>query len=176
MTRYVNLLRLLMLLKPLARVKENAFIAEAIVLMITSAWQTPLLLFLMTAFWAVIGVQAYGGKIYAGNPELRGLAYVESSFDVLNLNDMPSGLFLFLAHLVPGTPQARRLPVKVAGAACSLACRTSPRRPASGVGHRGVRAAFDAPLPLVLLHCTAHRLQHLCRVDSQCLRRRLRAQ
>ena len=47
MTRYVNLLRLLMLLKPLARVKENAFIAEAIVLMITSAWQTPLLLFLM---------------------------------------------------------------------------------------------------------------------------------
>ena len=110
--RYVNHLRLLVLLKPVASARTNAFISKAIVLIVTSAWQTPLLLLLLTTLWSVVGVHAYGGRVYAGNAAVSDTDYFASNLDVFNMNDVPSATLLFLmCVLVPGTPQSYLTPV-----------------------------------------------------------------
>ena len=52
----------------------------------------------------MVGVQLYGGLVYAGNADLQFTDYFESYYDVLNFNDVLMGFMPFLTTLVAAGP------------------------------------------------------------------------
>merc|ERR1719359_1829907 len=51
-------------------------------------------------FYTSLGVQAFGGLLYDGNPALAGSEYLEAKQSVLNFNDVPMGFALWFVMLL----------------------------------------------------------------------------
>ena len=102
--RYFNLLRLMPLLKLLGHSEDMAFIADSFVRIAAGSVPILTLLFCTTAVWALVGCQAFGGYIHAGNAALLDSDLFDEDMDVLNFNDFASSLMIFLSMIVSGGP------------------------------------------------------------------------
>ena len=56
----------------------------------------------MVFAWSGLGVQLYGGLIYSGNPDLDDSDLFDQNYDVLNFNDLASGIMPLMSMLVTG--------------------------------------------------------------------------
>ena len=102
--RFFNLLRLLQLLKLLSHVDFLSFIADCFVRISLGSLPILTLVYCASSVWAISGCQLWGGYVYGGNPTLQGSDLYEASMDVLNFNDFPSALMVFLGMIVTGGP------------------------------------------------------------------------
>lgn len=101
----VNLLRMSKLVElMLSASDEFAFIVKALATIFRGAFDVLLQLFIWTALYVALGVQLYGGSVYAGNPDLLFTDYFEEYYDVLNFNDFALGFMPFLTTLVAAGP------------------------------------------------------------------------
>lgn len=98
--RYMLLIRLLRCMRLLVAVRRFNVIF-ATFLQLVPAFITLLgMLFALMALYAEIGVQAFGGKIYVGNPELKRTAFGIRNYYTNNFNDFPSALVTLFELLV----------------------------------------------------------------------------
>lgn len=104
--RYVNLLRILRLLKMLANTDSFSGVMRTIVKMLQTCKDVLIMNILVIYLFSAIGQQLFGGEFYVSNPRLAettddvaGLDYFDSHFQVFNYNDMFQGfisLFLWM--------------------------------------------------------------------------------
>eukprot|EP00971_Amphidinium_carterae_P066189 1311019-Amphidinium_carterae.1 len=97
--RYLNILRLLRLLKALDNVQVFQETLAAIGGMVMVCADVLLLNVLVIGLWSALGTQLFGGKLYDSNQLLKGSAYIDSHFEVFNFNDMGMS-FLTLFYFV----------------------------------------------------------------------------
>jgi len=92
--RYLNLLRLVRLLKALNNVKAYREVFSVIARMMSTCTDVLCMNFLVIYLWSSAGVQLFGGRLYESNPRLEGqdLGYFSSHYQVYNFNDMPSSM------------------------------------------------------------------------------------
>jgi len=88
--RYLNLLRLVRLLKALNNIPAYEATVATISRMITTCGDVLVMNLLMIYLWSAWGLQLYGGQLVESNPALKGqdLDYFGSHFQVYNFNDM----------------------------------------------------------------------------------------
>jgi len=105
--RYVNVIRLLrlaLLVRDLS--PDFRFIMDALVAVFKGSAQFILQLFLWTALFVTVGVQAFGGTVYQTNPRLEGTALATGYQEVLNFNDFAMGFVPFIVTLVSAGPNS----------------------------------------------------------------------
>mmetsp|Transcript_108088 Transcript_108088/g.302776 ORF Transcript_108088/g.302776 Transcript_108088/m.302776 type:complete len:786 (+) Transcript_108088:80-2437(+) len=92
--RYINLLRLVRLLKALNNIEEYRKTWEIISRMVSTCGDVLAMNLLMIYLWSAAGLQLFGGQIYKSNPILKDadLDYFESHFEVYNFNDMGAAM------------------------------------------------------------------------------------
>lgn len=103
LSRYANLLRLLRLLrvlKQLKTLKSVQFMISTIQQLVITSKDILTLLGVIVFFFTSLGVQAFGGLLYDGNPALKGSEYLEAKQSVLNFNDVPMGFSLWFVMLL----------------------------------------------------------------------------
>lgn len=102
--RYLNLLRLVRLLKALNNIPYYRRICQVIARMLTTCRDVATMNFLVIYLWSAAGVQLFGGKLRQGSPALKGqdLDYFGSNFQVYNFNDMISGMVTMFFFTITG--------------------------------------------------------------------------
>jgi len=92
--RYLNMLRLVRLLKALQNIDQFATICSVISKMVTTCLDVLFVNVLVIYLWSAVGVQLYGGKLYESNPAFEGksLDYFGNHYEVYNFNDVPLGM------------------------------------------------------------------------------------
>lgn len=88
--RYLNLLRLVRLLKALNEIPAYERIVNIITRMTTTCGAVLVMNLLVIYLWSSWGMQLFGGKFYDSNPAFEGqdLDYFSSHFQIYNFNDM----------------------------------------------------------------------------------------
>jgi len=96
--RWLNLLRLVRLLKALKNVPAYQEVWSVIERMVDTCSDVLAMNFLVIYLWSAAGVQMFGGELWEGNPRFKGqeLAYFESHYQVYNFNDIPQGMVTLL--------------------------------------------------------------------------------
>jgi len=95
MLRYLNLLRVIRLLKALNNIPEYERITKIITRMIKTCGDVLIMNFLVIYLWTAVGQQLFGGKLIKGNPALADnddLDFFDSHFQIYNFNDMLLGM------------------------------------------------------------------------------------
>uniref|UniRef100_A0A7S2HY09 EF-hand domain-containing protein n=1 Tax=Alexandrium andersonii TaxID=327968 RepID=A0A7S2HY09_9DINO len=102
--RYLNLLRLVRLLKALNNISAYREVWSVIDRMVRTCLDVLAMNFLVIYLWSAAGVQLFGGQLYESNPRLAGqdLAYFSSHYQVYNFNDMFMGM-ITLYYFTLGT-------------------------------------------------------------------------
>ncbi|CAL1134963.1 unnamed protein product [Cladocopium goreaui] len=88
--KYMNILRLLRLLrvvKQLKRLNAVQFMIATITKLIMASQEILILLGVVVFFFSALGMQLWGGTLYATHPALEGTEYEEKDMFVLNFND-----------------------------------------------------------------------------------------
>jgi len=98
--RYVNLLRMFRLVKLLTSIPRFRMMTECILKLISISKDIAVLLFLTIFSFAVVGAQAFGGRLYATNPLLAGSKYLDSGYVVLSFNDMGGSIETLFVMMV----------------------------------------------------------------------------
>ncbi|CAM0882105.1 unnamed protein product [Alopecurus aequalis] len=104
--RYLLLGRVLRLMRLLLQVKRfRAFIATFLTLM-SSLMPYLGIVFCVLCMYCSVGLQIFGGLVYAGNPTLEETALFSNDYLLFNFNDYPSGMVTLFNLLVLGNWQA----------------------------------------------------------------------
>jgi len=103
--RYANIIRVLQLIDLLVEISPDFnFVLTSLNAILRGSADVLGQLFLWTSLFIVIGVQAFGGAVYAANPGLEGTAYADSFYEVLNFNDFAMGFLPLIVTLVSAGP------------------------------------------------------------------------
>jgi len=88
--RYLNMLRLVRLLKGLAQIPIFSTTCKIIERMFSTCADVLAMNFLVIYLWSSFGVLIFGGRLYSSNPVFEGNAqpYFDSHYSVYNFNDM----------------------------------------------------------------------------------------
>jgi len=100
---YANILRLLRLIrvvKSLKRLPKVAFMFTCVTTLLASATEILFLLTLILYLYSAFSLQQFGGLLYQGNPHLKGTAYDESDYYVLNFNDLMMCMVMWFVYLL----------------------------------------------------------------------------
>eukprot|EP00929_Paragymnodinium_shiwhaense_P011891 TRINITY_DN11826_c0_g1_i1.p1 TRINITY_DN11826_c0_g1~~TRINITY_DN11826_c0_g1_i1.p1 ORF type:complete len:835 (+),score=236.61 TRINITY_DN11826_c0_g1_i1:125-2629(+) len=100
--RYLNMLRIVRILKALSNNSYFRRICYVIKLMITSCQQVLAMNFLIVYLFAALGMQMFGGRLYESNPALKGQDYFDSHLQAWNFNDMGSGICTMFYFMLCG--------------------------------------------------------------------------
>lgn len=102
--RYLNLLRLVRLLKALNNISAYREVWSVIERMVRTCSDVLAMNFLVIYLWSAAGVQLFGGQLCESNARLAGqdLAYFSSHYQVYNFNDMFMGM-ITLYYFTLGT-------------------------------------------------------------------------
>ncbi|XP_040379663.1 two pore calcium channel protein 1 [Oryza brachyantha] len=104
--RYLLLGRMLRLTRILLQVQRfRAFVATFFTLM-SSLMPYLGIVFCTLCIYCSLGLQIFGGIVYAGNPTLEGTALFDNDYLLFNFNDYPSGMVTLFNLLVMGNWQA----------------------------------------------------------------------
>jgi hypothetical protein len=113
--RYINILRLLRLgrvVKTSLKIKDVQTMISAISSIVAASKDILLLLFVAVLFYATLGVQLWGGLLYEGNKALKETEYDEKDWYILNFQDVPMAIGVWVVSLlseyVQDFPQALR--------------------------------------------------------------------
>jgi len=111
--RYMNILRLLRLLrvmKQLRRFPAVTLMVETVYRLVLASKDILTLLGVVVFFFTTLSVQLWGGTLYEGNELLEGTEYEENKHWVLNFNDVPMAMGVWVVSLlceyVPEFPEA----------------------------------------------------------------------
>jgi len=91
--RYLNLMRLVRILKALNNLPAYEKTVMIVTRMVSTCGDVLCMNLLMIYLWSALGQLLFGGKLYESNPVLKDsdLDYFESHFQVYNFNDMICG-------------------------------------------------------------------------------------
>jgi len=98
--RYFNILRILRMMKLLMQVPRFERMSNCIVKLVLISSDIAVLMGLTVWMFAAVGVQMFGGLLYAENPVLVKSEYVKAGYDVLNFNDLWGGFETLFAMMV----------------------------------------------------------------------------
>ncbi|CAI9089403.1 OLC1v1023968C1 [Oldenlandia corymbosa var. corymbosa] len=103
--RYLLIARMLRLIRLLMHVRQyRAFVATFLTL-IPSLMPYLGTIFCVMCIYCSIGVQVFGGTVYAGNPKLEGTELYEDDYLLFNFNDYANGMVTLFNLLVMGNWQ-----------------------------------------------------------------------
>jgi two pore calcium channel protein len=100
--RYLLIARLLRLTRLLVLMERYQVMVSTFLKLIPSLMPYLGITFCIMCFFCTLGVQAFGGIIYDGNPRLPGSAIEENDYMVKNFNDFPSGMVVLFDLLITG--------------------------------------------------------------------------
>jgi len=98
--RYLNILRFVRLMKLLKELDRFKKMCACIEMLGEVLFDMVVLLLVTITFYAAIGSQAFGGKLYGTNPVLEGTDYVNNGYDILNFNDMCRSVLAIFVFMV----------------------------------------------------------------------------
>lgn len=90
--RYFNLIRIARLIRLLGRVERFKKMMANITKLLRVSGDLAMLLIITDAFFAIIGMQLFGGLLYKDHPDLQDLAYINNGYYVLNFNGMTESM------------------------------------------------------------------------------------
>merc|ERR1719387_539131 len=88
------------LLKALSRLRPFAAMSTCIVNLVMVSKDVATLLLITIFFFATIGYQALGGRLYAECPVLQGTEYISNGYDALNFNTMGGSMETLFVMMV----------------------------------------------------------------------------
>jgi hypothetical protein len=105
--RYINLLRILRLVKMLSNLPSFQGVMATIFKMVQTCRDVFIMNALVIYIFAAIGQQFYGGEFYSSNPKLaaaggKSLGYFDSNYHVFNFNDMFQGSVTLFFWMLSG--------------------------------------------------------------------------
>ena len=103
--RFFTLGRVMRLVNLASRTETFSSTFSCIAKMSAGGLQVITTLFLVISLWALLGVQIYGGLVYAGNENLAETDYYNENYDALNCNDVPMCLFTLISVLASLPPK-----------------------------------------------------------------------
>jgi len=90
--RYMLVVRLLRCLRLLVAVRRFNMIFATFLQLVPAFTTLFGMLFALMTLYAQIGLQAFGGKIYVGNPDLKSTEFAQDDYYVNNFNDYASAM------------------------------------------------------------------------------------
>mmetsp|Transcript_79628 Transcript_79628/g.206852 ORF Transcript_79628/g.206852 Transcript_79628/m.206852 type:complete len:550 (+) Transcript_79628:407-2056(+) len=112
--KFLNLLRLVRLLKALNNIPTYEETVQTISRMVTTCGDVLVMNLLMIYLWSSAGLQLFGGQLFESNPVLKGedLDYFSSHFEVYNFNDMILGMVtMFFVTITNWTAQVAEVTI-----------------------------------------------------------------
>jgi len=102
---YLLILRLLRLVLLLTSMERFRILGAAIGRIVPASVGVLGVLFASASLWSTIGVQAFGGLLYDGNPALDDADdFLDAHFAILNVNDFAMGFYPLFAMIIAGGP------------------------------------------------------------------------
>jgi len=101
--RYINILRLLRLLRVMKKIVKNRkvqLMVEATYTIVCASKDILCLLSVVVLFYSALGVQMWGGLLYEGNEALEETEYDEKDWYILNFQDVPMALGVWVVSLL----------------------------------------------------------------------------
>jgi two pore calcium channel protein len=98
--RYMLVVRLLRCLRLLVAVRRFNMIFATFLQLVPAFITLFGMLFALMTLYAQIGLQAFGGKIYVGNPDLKNTNFAEHDYYVNNFNDYATAMVTLFELLV----------------------------------------------------------------------------
>lgn len=92
LVRYFNLIRIARLIKLLGRIDRFKKMISSITKLLKLSADLILLLLITDAFYAILGMQLFGGKLYKDNPDLQDSKYIQNGYYVFNFNGMTESI------------------------------------------------------------------------------------
>merc|ERR1711861_52009 len=99
---YLNLLRMMRVLKLLQKVPQFVVLCECIVNLISVSFAMTVLLLITALSFAIVGFQGFGGLLYPTNPLLKSSDYASNGYGVFNFNDMVEAFMTLFNMLICG--------------------------------------------------------------------------
>lgn len=103
--RYLIIARLLRLTRILMRIPRYRKIIATFFTLIPSLTPYLAIIFCVMCLYCSLGLQLFGGLVYANNPKLEGTSFKNDDYLVFNFNDYPSGMVTLFNLLVMGNWQ-----------------------------------------------------------------------
>uniref|UniRef100_A0A7S1AKL4 Ion transport domain-containing protein n=1 Tax=Noctiluca scintillans TaxID=2966 RepID=A0A7S1AKL4_NOCSC len=92
LVRYLNILRMFRMMKFMGRVPQFKKMCSCVARLFEVSHEMMLMFLMSDAFFALVGMHAFGGLLYATNPVLTDSDYLAAGYDVLNFNDFIGSL------------------------------------------------------------------------------------
>lgn len=155
--QYVNMLRLVRLLKALNNIPVYQETCSVIGRMLSTCSDVLLMNVLVIYLWSALGVQLFGGKLSKLNPKIRDSDYFDSNFEVYSFNDVPSAMVTLVFFMLTDWVDP------VAGVCMQLADRFTPFWLVS----TGFMLSFYVVSPLLAFNVfTAFSIDVFCKLEE----------
>jgi len=92
LVRYLNILRMFRMMKFMSRVPQFKKMCICVARLFEVSHEMMLMFLMSDAFFALVGMHAFGGLLYPANPVLADSDYLAAGYDVLNFNDFTGSL------------------------------------------------------------------------------------
>lgn len=100
MIPWLNILRMTRLLKFLTKFDVFATMVTCIQKLVSISADMFLLLYVSTAFFGIVGVQFWGGKLYPTNPLLKDSKFVQAEYYVISFDDFAQSMMVLFNMMV----------------------------------------------------------------------------